>query len=152
MNDMTMKQIMPDVLEITVGSAGGSAWGIRLAPTGVHYLNVPYSHNEILTWDKPGDSLEGNVPLEKISISEEEWGRFLMEMDRLEVWQWKEHYDDGSENTTWWILHLKVNDKEIRTGGTGSWPGEASRGYSSLFKEFLSAVRELIGQRDFGHF
>ncbi|MBW7877290.1 MAG: hypothetical protein H3C47_15035, partial [Candidatus Cloacimonetes bacterium] len=58
----------------------------------------------------------------------------------------------GSENTTWWIFHLKVLDKEIRSGGTGSWPGEPGRGYSALFKEFLSAVRELIGQRDFGHF
>ncbi|MBW7876716.1 MAG: hypothetical protein H3C47_12090, partial [Candidatus Cloacimonetes bacterium] len=91
---MTMKQIMPDVLEITVGSAGGSAWGIRLDPSGLQYLNVPYSHNEILTWDKHSDSVEGNAPLEAVSVSEAGWKQFLNEMDRLDVWHWKEHYDE----------------------------------------------------------
>jgi len=148
---MTINTQIPEVLELTVGSAGGAAWGLRLNQSRLVYLNVPYSSNEILTWDRHDQAPDG-ADQEEIQVEPSQWAEFLEGLEKLGVFQWQDHYDDGGSNTTYWIFKLKAGDRQVTTGGVGSWPGGANPGYSVEFKQFLSLVRSLIGQRDFGHF
>ncbi len=150
---MSATNAQPEALEIIIGSTGGSAWGVRLDGVSLAYLCVPYSSNEILTRGSSGFPADFGSPQERIAISDEGWREFFAALDAQKVWEWKEHYDSGSDDAdTFWTFSVVRNGELWRSGGSGSWPGDASvRGYTDEFKAFLETVRQLIGGRDFGH-
>ena len=70
--------------------------------------------------------------------TESEWQVFWKELDRIGVWDWKEHYTCSEliMDGTSWILEIDYNGKSLKTGGSNAFPSE--------FRRFEGAMQKLI--------
>jgi hypothetical protein len=118
----------------------------KATPSELGYSNYP--DDPVMTKsDSIVVKLENNVLTYKIreeigqkQISDDEWKKFRQELDRLNVWNWKNDYSDrtiadGNHIGFW----AKYSDKCVETGG--------SNGNPPNFDSVIKALEQLLGKK-----
>lgn len=86
----------------------------------------------------------GFKPRKKISISADDakWKRFWETLDLINAWGWKKDYTQkGVLDGTSWGVEIVYAGRELKSGGCNAYPPK--------FDEFLKAVQELLGGKEF---
>lgn len=78
---------------------------------------------------------------ERISPTGDEWNTFWKQLNELGVWEWKRKYETEICDGTQWELDIKYGDKKRKCYGSNAYPDR--------FDEYLQAVKELLGGREF---
>jgi hypothetical protein len=78
----------------------------------------------------------------------EEWARFRKSVNRLGVREWEpEHVSAHSCcDVTYWHLRLEMDGWSTVVRGANAYPGSSGPEVSKQFREFLTAVKRLIGR------
>ncbi|WP_054848103.1 hypothetical protein [Methanoculleus chikugoensis] len=83
------------------------------------------------------------------SPGEEEWARFREIVDRLGVREWEPEYVSAHSccDVTYWHLRMEMDGRStVVRGGANAYPGSDGPEVSKQFREFLAAVKRLIGR------
>ena len=119
---------IPSKFEFDIGGYMGSSFKIVL--TGEHIL---------YTWYGRGYEEQGTDSIEPTA---RQWKAFRSKLDQADAWNWDESYSSpDTVDGTNWSVSIQWDDQEVDSGG--------SNGYPPRFKGILSAVRKLIGGREF---
>jgi hypothetical protein len=128
----------PSVLDIAIGGYFGDSYSLRLAGTRLIY-------------EERGAGCEV-IRTEQLTPSAKDWGAFWLACQKYGVWYWNTSYEDNDiVDGTNWHLHIRLQDREISTGGSNAYPGdqvfpeEGTDEYPLPFKRFLNAVKRLAG-------
>jgi len=80
---------------------------------------------------------------ETILLSESKIEKFLKELSKIKITEWKEHYPNPGvmDGTNWGVRFDFTNNKKFSSSGDNSYPYQ--------WKAFCNAIKELIG-KDFG--
>ncbi|MGE5597926.1 MAG: hypothetical protein ACM3XS_00930 [Bacteroidota bacterium] len=122
---------VPLALEILVDHFGGSRYQARLAAGRVFYGRELYGRDEI------------------VDPAPKAWSRFRAALDRLGVWDWRAEYYTQACDGTSWAVKIRYPDREIESSGSNGYPGSGGADESEEFAELLTAVRDLLGGREF---
>ena len=156
---MAKKTATPNVFKfVLIAGPSGSSYAVRLAGANLDYIQTPPDHKLQGESPHPGAQYgSGSGDSRKIQVSEASWSEFRECLERLEIWDWKPHYDDSTVmEGTQWILELTWGEKSLCSGGSNAYPvldsePESSHGgYTQAFSEFLLGLRQLLGGVDFG--
>ena len=91
---------------------------------------------------------------EVLSPSPQQWQQFTSMLDQINVWVWKERYEQPILDGTSWSLHVEWGDKSVETSGSNGYPtatGALSKAFdpTPVFRTYLKAVSQLLGGRTF---
>jgi len=77
----------------------------------------------------------------------EDWARFQETVDRLGVREWEPEYQSPHSccDVTYWYLRLELDGQKIVVRGADAYPASSGPVASKEFREFLLAVKRLIG-------
>ena len=80
---------------------------------------------------------------EVFTPDEKTWKKFRESLNKVNAWGWNSKYIDPKikDGTTWGVIIVDENGKQIHTYGRNAYPNK--------FNDFLAAVRELVGGREF---
>ena len=96
----------------------------------------------------------GPIPDEQAQVirpSEEQWGRFWLEVDRIGLWAWlPEYLDHNILDGTQWSLCLAHAGRTMKSWGSNAYPGSVSYDYADggPFADFLRALAALTGHSE----
>ncbi|MDI6866277.1 hypothetical protein [Methanoculleus sp.] len=81
------------------------------------------------------------------SPTPEEWARFRETVDRLGVREWEPEYHSPHSccDVVYWYLRLELDGQKIVARGADAYPASSGPAVSKEFREFLLAVKRLIG-------
>jgi hypothetical protein len=128
----------PDVFEASIGGYFGTSYDVRWDGTYLIYE----------TYESSGSPGEGKIHRQALIPEPKKWDRFWMACERANLWRWEKSYDAyGIVDGTSWSIHIKIGDREIHSGGSNAYPGDAfsqnEKEYPKPFKTFLRAVSHL---------
>jgi hypothetical protein len=137
-----MHEDHPTKLSVSIGSWGGFSRDVTLAEDGT------------VVYEKHGVAhlLEER---HEVRPSKRAWSRFLGELDRLGVWDWRRDYFDPDVcDGTQWEVEIRHGEHVIKTFGSNCYPsadGSPSRNPTptECFDQFCQAVSKLSGGRKF---
>jgi hypothetical protein len=133
-NSMDTSSSKPSTLSIAIGGYTGNSYAVELSADGLIYRSLRYGYeaNETLT-----------IVPDRVA-----WERFRRALDDLGVWDWAPEYSrPGIFDGTNWHVEIVWGERSIHSHGMNGYPGGSDD--SQLFSRFLSAVRALVGGRDF---
>ena len=124
----------------------GPSFSVELSESGLLYRHCEHGYEEWQT--------------ELIEVSDRRWKRFREKLDAIAIWEWQPEYaNPGVQDGTHWHVIVAYDDVQIRSQGDNDYPGSASFFISAdpansttndnSFKQWLAAVRRLIGGRAF---
>lgn len=124
----------PAHFDVGIGGFLGGSFEVKLkSPTQILYLHNPHTFT----------SAEGTQS-ESIAVTTAQWEKFCASMEAIKIWNWERRYVDASVmDGTQWHAEMTFGSKSLKTSGYNAYPD------SQEFGKFLSAVRELIGGREF---
>ena len=136
------KYQIPSEVKISIGGYPGPWYSLQKEGDALVYTNAP-------TLEALDDPLR-----ELIRPSPSQWQSFLIKLDRLGVWNWREHYELPVCDGTHWSVKIVCGSRVANSGGSNCYPGGSDGqgsgpGISRSFNSFLSAVQQLIGGREF---
>jgi hypothetical protein len=113
-------------------------------------------HDGVLTWTEVYTENENAAVVERVHPTLEQWQKFRKALDKSGVWKWQPSYDDDANITdgTHWRLDIVYADRSVHSAGANSYPTASGKtrmspGFSKAFPNYLAAVSELCGGRDF---
>ncbi|MHB8840379.1 MAG: hypothetical protein ACYC56_01095 [Candidatus Aquicultor sp.] len=125
----------PKEFEVAIGGCFGPSFVVRLMDGKLMYEKSP--------------GLYTLAPAIEIQPTPEQWDRFWTEVERIGVWNWVPYYEQRSthgEDGDHWFVHLSLGDRSMLSEGDNCYPGQMDQsGSSQPFKQFLEALRELLG-------
>jgi hypothetical protein len=77
----------------------------------------------------------------EIVPSTEQWREFRQTLDDLNVWRWRSNYASRIVDGSYWSVEIIYSDRTLRAKGNGNYP--------KAFTDYLAAMEELLGGRDF---
>ncbi|BBL67544.1 hypothetical protein [Methanoculleus chikugoensis] len=124
----------PAAFEFYIGGSVGPSLYVRLAAGRLLY-----------EWASAG-GYSGVVT--EASPGEEEWARFREIVDRLGVREWEPEYVSAHSccDVTYWHLRMEMDGRSTVVRGANAYPGSDGPEVSKQFREFLAAVKRLIGR------
>ncbi|MDD3070999.1 MAG: hypothetical protein PHX88_07380 [Methanoculleus horonobensis] len=125
---------LPAAFEFYIGGSVGPSLYVRLADGRLLY-----------EWASAGGY--SGVVTEALPAPEE-WGRFREAVDRLGVREWEPEYVSAHSccDVTYWHLRMEVDGWSTVVRGANAYPGSDGPEVSKQFREFLVAVKHLIGR------
>lgn len=126
--------LLPVEFTISIETFEINSFKVELSGSKLYYQNRGYSV----------------CPEACVTPSNEEWKKFWHTADRIGLWEWKIDPLAFSIDGTSWSINIKYNDRQIKVEGSDSYPGSNNNLPSREFEEFLRAVSNLIGGRQFG--
>lgn len=92
-----------------------------------------------------GDRFSGEA--QTFVLESEAWTAFCDALDRIGVWDWEPEYaaPHGCSDVTYWYLRLETDGCAVASRGADAYPPDGSRDRSEPFRQFVAAVRRLIG-------
>ncbi len=136
------KYQIPSKVEISIGGYPGPWYSLRKEGDALVYDHTP----TVEAFDNPLREL--------ITPSASQWQSFLIELDRLGVWNWREHYELPVCDGTHWSVKIVCGSRVANSRGSNYYPGGpdgqgSGPGISRSFNSFLSVVQQLIDGREF---
>ena len=130
----------PTEFEISIGGYTGPSYTVRLLGKQLSYGGFPPLE----------PSGKGPEPPPNLRPSPEEWRGFWKAMDQVDVWGWAPRYETpGVCDGTRWSVKMAVGDKRVCSSGDNAYPGGEGPQPSKMFRQFLAAVRRLLGGVEF---
>ena len=131
-NNTESTNILPQKLEVYIGGFSGPSFDIKLFKGKLLYSSHLYAEPESIT------------PTPKA------WEHYLTAMDKLDIWAWERKYDnldvlDGTQ----WSVKINWGSKKVISAGSNCFPPDKTFEMSRQFKQFCSAVSDLLGGKDF---
>ena len=103
-------------------------------------------HGPALVYFPTPGSVEDRVELRP---TERQWRTFWQELDRLDVWSWRECYDNPYVlDGTRWSVEMRHGTRVLHSVGYNAYPPDGSSECGRDFRHFLRAVRGLVGGRE----
>ena len=124
----------PAAFEFYIGGSVGPSLYVRLADGRLLY-----------EWAS-GGGYSGVVM--EASPTEEGWARFRQAVDRLGVREWEPDYVSAHSccDVTYWHLRMEMDGRSAVVRGANAYPGSPGPEVSKQFREFLAAVKCLVGR------
>ena len=124
----------PAAFEFYIGGSVGPSLYVRLADGRLLY-----------EWASAGGY--SGVVMEA-SPTEEGWARFRQAVDRLGVREWEPDYVSAHSccDVTYWHLRMEMDGENAVVRGANAYPGSPGPEVSKQFREFLAAVKCLVGR------
>ncbi|KAF5088447.1 hypothetical protein [Methanoculleus horonobensis] len=125
---------LPAAFEFYIGGSVGPSLYVRLADGRLLY-----------EWASAG-GYSGVVT--EASPAPGEWARFRQAVDRLGVREWEPEYVSAHSccDVTYWHLRMEMDGWSTVVRGANAYPGSDGPEVSKRFREFLAAVKRLIGR------
>ena len=117
----------------SIGGYGGESFEVRWDGSALVFVHRS-ARNKLLS-------------LERVSPSDEEWGRFWAWMDEHRCWDWPEVCVNQLDVTdgTHWNLVVDRGDRKLVSGGSNAYPGSDTTDPSEAFRDFIQQMRRLLG-------
>lgn len=130
------QNVLPERLAFSIGSSGEGCYEIQFMEGK---LRIRYA-KQAYVWRATST----------IAPLPEAWGRFWSALDSLEIWNWRQQYDNDNHAVlegTQWSLQLAHQGRSLRCGGSNAYPGSEGPTYgnSSSFAKFINALGNLTG-------
>ncbi|MDK2990506.1 MAG: hypothetical protein PWR16_2035 [Methanoculleus sp.] len=124
----------PAAFEFYIGGSAGPSLYVRFADGRLLY-----------EWAGAG-GYSGVVT--EASPAPEQWARFRETVDRLGVREWEPEYVTAHSccDVTYWHLRMEMDGEHTVVRGANAYPGSDGPEVSKQFREFLTAVKRLIGR------
>ena len=123
--------MVPVKLNATIGGYFGPSFRIAWDGEKFFHLYNPSTHT-----GEPGTE---KTP---VNIKKFDWIKFYEALNKIDVWSWKERYEDPSiMDGTSWVFEVIYEDKSIKSSGSNSFP--------KRFNDLLEAISELIQEYGF---
>jgi hypothetical protein len=123
----------PNVISTQIGGAFGQSY------------EVTFDRRELRYYSAKNMFELGETKAVVVRPTDKQWEAFFDDLDRLDVWSWKGRYDNPgvADGTSWSAVIVYQTQKRRALVSSGS------NAYPENFKGYLSAVRKLIGDREF---
>jgi hypothetical protein len=138
-----LEALTPTALEIYIGSFADTSYGLWWDEDHLIYESF-----------RPGYDDRTQV---SVTPSRAQWARFWKTIDKIGVWDWRNHYDAGPRfeppeqirDGTHWSLTLSRSGRGVEAAGDSAAPDAADLDDSRSFQLFVQAVSRLIGGHRF---
>ena len=135
---------LPKELHFSHGGFPGDTIDLLLNGRSIEVRQWPRPYESATVSNEYDDLPDTNEPHATRTPSDDEWRNFTQEMDRIDVWSWRDTYseleiDDGPA----WELKLRIGSTRVRSWGHMWYPDGEHPG--AQFNGLLAALSAVSG-------